>query len=290
MINLNSTSKSLTVLLGGAVATTELPWTADYIDITVATAEATSEDATNGVTTGATPVEVVPAPESGISRQISRVSLFNVDTASVTVTVRYLDGASNRTLMKSILPVGFGLHYESSRGWYVASTTGAILSSGDTGATGPTGPAGATGPTGPIGATGPAGAAGPTGPTGPAGTTGVTGPTGPTGPPNVRVNGTTSSSTPTPDIDTTDLYDLTALAANATFGAPTGTPFNGQKLLIRIKDNGTARTLSWNGAYVAGGAALPTTTVISKILYVGFIYNTANALNKWQCVASSQEA
>ena len=112
-------------------------------------------------------------------------------------------------------------------------------------------------------------------------------------PPGTRVNGTTSTTTPTPNADTTDLYDLTALAAGATFGVPSGTPVNGQKLLIRIKDNGGAQTLAWStsaGGYVAGGVALPTTTVGGKILTVGFIYNTANSLNKWMCVASAQEA
>lgn len=105
-----------------------------------------------------------------------------------------------------------------------------------------------------------------------------------------RVNGTTSSATPTPDCDTTDLYSLTAQAAAAAFVNPTGTPANGQKLLIRIKDNGTARALTWGTAYVAGGVALPTTTVLSKILTLGFIYNTDNSLGKWQLVASAQEA
>jgi hypothetical protein len=105
-----------------------------------------------------------------------------------------------------------------------------------------------------------------------------------------RVTGTTSSATPTPNADTTDLYSLTAQAAAAAFANPTGTPVNGQKLLIRIKDNATARALTWGTAYVAGGVALPSTTVISKILTIGLIYSTDNTLNKWQCVAVAQEA
>lgn len=105
-----------------------------------------------------------------------------------------------------------------------------------------------------------------------------------------RVTSITSSATPTPNADTDDFYDVTALAAAATFGAPTGTPVNAQKLTIRIKDNGTARALAWNASYTAGGVTLPSTTVISKILTIGFIYDTANALNKWQCIAAAQEA
>lgn len=105
-----------------------------------------------------------------------------------------------------------------------------------------------------------------------------------------RVVGTTSSATPTPNADTTDIYTLTALAEAAEFGAPSGTPTNGQTLVIRIKPDATPRALTWNAAYVAGGTALPSTTVASKILTIGFIYNTDNSLNKWMCVASAQEA
>lgn len=104
-----------------------------------------------------------------------------------------------------------------------------------------------------------------------------------------RVTSVTDSATPTPSADNDDLYELTALAQAAAFAAPTGTPVNGQKLMIRIKDNGTARALTWNAAYVAGGVALPTTTVLSKILTLGFMWNSSNGLNKWMLVASSQE-
>jgi len=104
-----------------------------------------------------------------------------------------------------------------------------------------------------------------------------------------RVVSVASSATPTPNADTTDLYDLTAQAAPAAFANPTGTPVNAQQLLVRIKDNGTARALTWGTAYVAGGVALPATTVLSKIVTLTFRYNTANALNKFQCVQSAQE-
>jgi len=97
-----------------------------------------------------------------------------------------------------------------------------------------------------------------------------------------------SSATPTPASETCDIYTLTALAAAAVFAAPTGTPVNGQALMIRIKDNGTARTLGWNSVYRAVGVTLPTTTVISKTLYVGCVYNSADS--KWDVVGVCQEA
>ena len=95
-----------------------------------------------------------------------------------------------------------------------------------------------------------------------------------------RVNTITSSATPTPAWDTTDEFTVTALAADATFAAPTGTPTEWQVLLIRIKDDWTARTLAWNAIYRASSdLALPTTTVISKTLYLQFVYNDTDS--KW---------
>lgn len=99
-----------------------------------------------------------------------------------------------------------------------------------------------------------------------------------------RVQSEASSSTPTPNADSYDIYILTALAAGATFAVPSGTPTDGQKLIIRILDNGTARALSFNAIYRASSdLALPTTTVISKTIYLGFIYNSA--ATKWDLIA-----
>jgi len=93
-----------------------------------------------------------------------------------------------------------------------------------------------------------------------------------------------SSATLTPNGDATDVFIVLALAVGTTFAAPTGTPVDGQKLIIRIKDNATAQTLAWNAIYRASSdLALPTTTVISKTMYLGFIYNSADS--KWDLVA-----
>ncbi len=98
-----------------------------------------------------------------------------------------------------------------------------------------------------------------------------------------RVSTTADSATPTPNADTDDLYTVTALAQAATFGAPTGTPTNGQPLVVRVKDNGTARALAFNAIYRASSdLALPTTTVLSKTLYMIFIYNSTDV--KWDLV------
>lgn len=107
---------------------------------------------------------------------------------------------------------------------------------------------------------------------------------------NPDVTSTASASTITPNgaVNGDDALVVTALAANLTIAAPTGAPVQMQPLIIRIKDNGTARTLTWNAIYRAIGVTLPTTTVISKTLYVGFLYNATDT--KWDCVLVRQEA
>lgn len=99
-----------------------------------------------------------------------------------------------------------------------------------------------------------------------------------------RITSEASNATPTPNIDTTDVHIVTALAAGAVFAAPTGTPVQGQQLIIRIKDNGAARSLGWNGIYRAStDLALPTTTILGKTIYCGFIYNFTDT--KWDLLA-----
>lgn len=104
-----------------------------------------------------------------------------------------------------------------------------------------------------------------------------------------KVTTTASSGTPTPTGDSDfNHFTVTALAAGATFAAPSGTPKDGNSLVIRIKDNGSAQTLAFNAIYRAIGVTLPTTTVLSKTLYLGMTYNSADS--KWDVTAVAQQA
>lgn len=97
----------------------------------------------------------------------------------------------------------------------------------------------------------------------------------------------TAAPAPTGDKERNEYY-LTALAVAATFAAPSGTLANGNSLLIRVKDNGTARVLAWNAIYRAIGVTLPLTTVAGKTLYIGAKYNSTDT--KWDVIAVGQEA
>lgn len=86
------------------------------------------------------------------------------------------------------------------------------------------------------------------------------------------------------DVSTCDEFDVTAQAGALKLNNPGGTPVNGQKLIVRIKDNGTARALTYDTQFRASSdLALPTTTVLGKTLYMGFIYNSADS--KWDLLA-----
>jgi hypothetical protein len=97
-----------------------------------------------------------------------------------------------------------------------------------------------------------------------------------------------SAATITPTADSGNQYCINALATNATINAPSGTPGDGQKMLLRIKDNGVSRTLSWSASYRVIGTTLPSTTTASKITYVGCVYNAPDGV--WDVVAVTTQA
>lgn len=165
---------------------------------------------------------------------------------------------------------------------------GTMGSRGSQGSQGTQGTLGPTGATGPQGAQGTQGSQGTIGVQGPQGTQGSIGATGGTGFVTPRSTATGSTLSPTPNADTTDVYALTLQSGTAAFQATSGTPVEGQKLIIKIRGTGPTQNITWTGGtggYTAGGVALPTTTNSFKVITVGFIYDTSNSINRWMCVA-----
>jgi len=102
-----------------------------------------------------------------------------------------------------------------------------------------------------------------------------------------NVQSVASSATVTPTFSN-DMVKITAQAAGLTLANPTGTAIDGLGIVIRIKDNGTARSIAYGTQYRAIGVTLPTTTVISKTTYLAMVFN--NDDTKWDVVAVGQEA
>lgn len=92
----------------------------------------------------------------------------------------------------------------------------------------------------------------------------------------------------TMNADTTDLATQanTQTAGTLTINAPTGTPVNGQKLMLRLQST-NVQTFSWNSVFAGStDLVLPiASSGSSKYDYVGFIYNSTAA--KWQLIAKN---
>ncbi len=101
-----------------------------------------------------------------------------------------------------------------------------------------------------------------------------------------RVVSVTSSATPTINTDNGDHFNLTALAVAVTSMTTnlTGTPTDGQRFMLRIKDNGTARAITWGASFLSSGSAqLLTTTSVNMTHHLGFIWDAAKSA--WICIA-----
>lgn len=127
MIILDAITRKLQVLLNGAATTTELPLLASWVDVTTTTYVPGSN---NDITTGATAVDLVAAPSASTYRQVKLLTVFNADTVSAVVTLRYNDNGTTRILVKTTLAVGDTLVYTDGEGFRVITLNGAIKSSG----------------------------------------------------------------------------------------------------------------------------------------------------------------
>lgn len=95
-----------------------------------------------------------------------------------------------------------------------------------------------------------------------------------------------NSATPTLNTDNYDMMVITGQTLPITSFTTnlTGTPVNGQKLWISI--TGTiAVAIVWGAKFESSTVALPSTTVTTARLDVGFVWNVATTT--WRCVASA---
>ena len=100
---LDATTKTIQVAMSGAAATANPDFTAAFADN-----NGTSfvEAASDGALSGSTDVVVVAAPASGFRRIIKKIFIENKDTAAVTITVKYDNNGTQRTIAKVTLQVG----------------------------------------------------------------------------------------------------------------------------------------------------------------------------------------
>jgi hypothetical protein len=103
-----------------------------------------------------------------------------------------------------------------------------------------------------------------------------------------RVVAVADATSITPNADTSDIVTQanTQATGTLTINAPTGTPVNGQKFILRLRST-NIQTFSWNAAYVGSvDSSLPTASTGSGYYdYFGFIYNSTST--NWQMIAKN---
>ena len=120
---LDAATKSLEVVLGGAITTNQLPWTVSYGEVATDNSTSASKGG-DGATNSTTAVTIVAAPGASLVRELRSFSIQNADTVSATVIVQLNNNATLRTIIKVTLATGEMLCYDAGRGWYCLNTSG----------------------------------------------------------------------------------------------------------------------------------------------------------------------
>ncbi len=136
---LDTTTKSLELLLAGAITTNHVVYTVDYGQVANDNSTSAPKEG-NGVDNGGTAVTMVAAPGSNLVREVLHLTVYNADTVAATVTIQVNDNTTKRVCFKCILQTLESLSYESFSGWRVLDVNGNLKGVGATGATGATGP------------------------------------------------------------------------------------------------------------------------------------------------------
>lgn len=113
MIILDTTTKSLELLLSGAITTNQLVYNASWVDVSTTTFGISGDGSSDGLTNSTTAVTPVAAPSSGAFRQVKFLSVYNADTVAAILTVRINDNGTFRNICKTTLAVGDTLFFHA---------------------------------------------------------------------------------------------------------------------------------------------------------------------------------
>ena len=121
MIVLDATTDNVQVVLGGAITTNQLRCVASWRDITT-TAYTPGRTITN--TNSGTDVNIVPSPAASTQRVVDFLSVYNSDTVSATVTIKFDSSGTEYTLWSGALATGECITYTDGDGWKKLSASG----------------------------------------------------------------------------------------------------------------------------------------------------------------------
>lgn len=121
MIVLTTLTK-LECVLAGAVSANQPEVHVSYVDWNPGN-ETTAPDTFRTALNSTTDVTVLAAPVLNPKREVTRASIYNKDTASVTVIIKTDDGTTERIIMRRTLLTLETLAFEKGVGFYIMSVT-----------------------------------------------------------------------------------------------------------------------------------------------------------------------
>lgn len=101
-----------------------------------------------------------------------------------------------------------------------------------------------------------------------------------------KIQSITSSSIVTPNFNNDELVIITEQNTSLTLANPSGTPTNGQSILIRMKAI-SLQIIAYGSQYRAIGITLPTIIGANKTIYLGCIWNSEDT--KFDVIGNSLE-
>jgi hypothetical protein len=125
MLRLDSTTTKLQAVLGGAVASLQ-PQAAVCFSDQTATGYGGSSGKQLTLLNSTTDVDILAAPAASTLRDVDFLSIYNRDSASVTVTVKFDVSGTDSTIITATLLTLETLEYTHGSGWKVLTSTGAI--------------------------------------------------------------------------------------------------------------------------------------------------------------------
>jgi hypothetical protein len=121
MITLQATTETLEAVLSAAPATTQPSFIVSYTDL-----PSPQASGNQGAFTGTTAVTMVTSPAANICRAVRSISIYNGDTAAVTVEVFKATSSGNVPYHKITLQPGYNATYAADR-WVITDANGNFL-------------------------------------------------------------------------------------------------------------------------------------------------------------------
>lgn len=125
---LDTTTRSLEIYLGGPVTTNELPILVSYIEGQTVLPESIPF-VVRSISSGASDVTILAAPEPKTRRIVKYLSIYNKDTVNAVVTLQLNDNGTDAEIIKVTLTTDDTLVYTLEGGFRVINSTGGVVMS-----------------------------------------------------------------------------------------------------------------------------------------------------------------